>query len=133
MSSFSKLKPKFIKFIGDIPQNMCLCIYHSNFIQSVNALHKYVKNIPDYGSDFFKLFLCENSTKDCWFGNCTNCTGVSKVKIEELCNENPSAINNFVKWFTWEKDKQTNMKFKFFKLYFEFKLMHKNVKSIVKE
>ena len=39
-STFSNLRPKYVLLTSQLPGNVCVCKYHENFINEVNALHK---------------------------------------------------------------------------------------------
>lgn len=66
MTFFYTNRPKHVKLNSDLPHDMCMCIYHSNFIEPVDALHKYVPSLPDYKNGFVQLFLCDESSMDCF-------------------------------------------------------------------
>lgn len=84
---------------------MCLCTYHSNYIEAIVALHKYVPSLPDYDNGFVEQFLCDEPKKDCWFGRCDDCHGISIEKMNELIGDTP--LNSNVSWMVWKKDKKT--------------------------
>lgn len=84
---------------------MCMCTYHSNFIEAVTALHKFGANIPDYGQGFVEHFLCESSSSRCWFGTCNECTGISIEKLSAFVafyGKIPFDLN--VRWMVWKKN-----------------------------
>jgi len=80
---------------------MCLCSYHANFIEAVNALHKKVPSLPSYDDGFVKMFLCRNSTMDCWYGNCENCDGISVNRLTEMIAN--VDLNTNAAWILWKK------------------------------
>ena len=45
---FAALRPKQALLNSKIPQNVCLCKYHENFIRGVDKLHKESDNFPTY-------------------------------------------------------------------------------------
>lgn len=65
MTFFHQNRPPHVKTINDLPLDMCLCSYHENFIQAVDALHKYVPNVLDYKKGFVRQFLCKETSADC--------------------------------------------------------------------
>lgn len=75
---------------------------------AVTAFHKYVPNVPKYEDGFLTYFLCFNTTKECWFGDCENCDGINKAKLERFVNENSSTISTLVKWHVWQKESNVN-------------------------
>lgn len=80
---------------------MCLCTYHSNFIEAVLALHKNVPDLPDYNNGFVRKFLCEVASKDCWFGTCAICSGISVDKLKDMADVTQLGRN--VSWSMWKK------------------------------
>jgi len=48
LSKFSELRPPHVLLNSQIPMNVCGCVYHENFIQAVDALHKVFPSIPPY-------------------------------------------------------------------------------------
>lgn len=78
-----------------------MCIYHANYIEAVDALHKYVPSLPDYNNGFIRKFLCDESSMDCWFLKCENCTGITIEKLKAHFGNIPSNTN--VKWMVWRK------------------------------
>lgn len=81
-----------------------MCMYHSNFIESIVALHKYVPNLPDYNNGFAEQFLCDQAKKACWFGRCNDCNGISIEKLTEMID---TPFNTDVEWLVWKKNKKT--------------------------
>lgn len=78
-----------------------MCTYHSNFIEAVAALHKYVPSYPDYDGGFVRQFLCEVASMDCWFGKCNICSGIPIVKFRNSVDE--AQLNGNVSWMMWKK------------------------------
>lgn len=105
-TTFWRSRPPNMKFINESPLNLCLCIYHSNFIEAADAIHKYIPCLPNYDNGFVQQFLCTESTMDCWFGKCSQCSGVTVKRIAELAG----AVNlrSEAKWMIWQKNKISN-------------------------
>lgn len=101
MSFFYQNRPKHVKLTSEHPHNMCLCSYHGNFIEAVAALHKCVPTLPDYKSGFIQLFLCKESSMDCWFSTCDICTGITIEKLKEQIGNVP--LNTNARWMVWRK------------------------------
>ncbi len=60
LSLFCKLRPSHVLLMSQMPHNVCLCIYHDNFISAVNAISKAVPGFPKYDDEkFFKTFFCD--------------------------------------------------------------------------
>lgn len=110
LSFFTKNRPENVKLIADLPHNVCLCSYHANFIDAVNALHKYVPNVPNYDNGFIQQFLCVGSSMNCWYGQCDNCTGITVPKMLALIGDTPLNLN--VSWTEWRKTGEKNEKAK---------------------
>lgn len=89
-SYYAKKRPEHVKLINELHHNICMCTYHSNFIDAVNALHKFVPDVPEYGNGFMQMFLCKDSSQDCWFGKCAECKGISIDKLREAIGDTPS-------------------------------------------
>lgn len=81
-------------------------MYHANFKEAVSALHKQIPTVPDYEHDFVRKFLCEESKIDCWFGKCSNCSGISVHAIRDLIGA--IRLNSDAKWMVWKKNIKTN-------------------------
>lgn len=103
---FYKQRPEHIELISGLPQNMCLCSYHANFIEAVYSLHKTVPDSPDYDHGFVQLFVCEGSPMDCWYGVCNECTGVTVPKLTDLIGD--TLLDSDVSWMVWRKNTQAN-------------------------
>lgn len=67
-SKFCELRPKHILLSSKMPHNVCLCIYHKNFISVVNILHQYNDKIPVYS--FPKELICKDSSQSFWLNEC---------------------------------------------------------------
>lgn len=102
LSSFQKYRPSYVKPISDLPHDMCLCNYHENFIEAVDALHKYVPKSPKYKDGFVQQYLCEQTSIDCWLMKCKNCTGIHVAKISAFFGDVP--LDTKVKWMVWKKN-----------------------------
>lgn len=90
-----------------MPHNVCLCPYHSNFIDCWASLNKNIKEFPKYGKRASELLVCPNPTRDCWFKKCGKCTStiISKKLRAFLTPEN--GRKNVI-WMQWIKDPTTN-------------------------
>lgn len=79
---------------------MCMCAYHSHFIEAVAAFHKYVPSLPDYNNGFVGKLLCEDTSMDCYFGKCILCHGISSDSLKDFVAETQLDIN--VSWMVWK-------------------------------
>ncbi len=85
---------------------MCVCIYHENFIQICTVLHKNLPQFPSYGTELKRLLTCNDESRDCWFGNCAQCSAKTvENKLRALIKGNDKKRIN---WWQWEKDETTN-------------------------
>lgn len=82
-----------------------MCSYHANFIEAVAALHSVVPSLPSYENGFVRQFLCEESTLDCWFGQCGQCSGISIDKLKEAVAE--TSLSSNASWKVWKKSVET--------------------------
>lgn len=106
---FRKFRPQNVKVLNDMPHNLCMCIYHANYIEAVKSLSKLSPNIPDYANGFVQHFLCENSKDDCWFGKCDQCTGISVEKLAAFVKfYGKLPMNTSTSWYTWIKSQTSN-------------------------
>ena len=92
---------------------MCTCIYHQNVILALDAMHKYVLEIPLYSKSFAEGCLVSSDEK-CWYGNCDHDTCSFDSTYEKPQNSDDPAkwmkweevngriIKNKKKWFSWQ-------------------------------
>ena len=76
---------------------MCTCIYHQNVILALDAMHKYVPEIPLYSKSFAEGCLVSSDEK-CWYGNCDHDTCSFDSTYEKPQNSDDPA-----KWMKWEE------------------------------
>lgn len=106
LAKFCALRPNFVKLCGCMPNNVCVCIYHANFIEACTVLHKSVEGFPSYGPELNPLLVCCEFQKDCWFKTCAEC---SPKKIEaKLLNMIAGSGHKVVKWLQCKHDKVKN-------------------------
>ena len=58
-SKFAELRPNHVLLSSKLPHNVCLCKYHENFINAVNALHKVLPSVPLYTHELPQTCLCD--------------------------------------------------------------------------
>lgn len=86
-----------------MPNNVCVCIYHANFIEACTVLHKHVQEFPAYGTELTQLLVCCEFNRDCWFKTCADC---SPTIVEQKLREIVAGKNNVkVTWLQWKQDK----------------------------
>lgn len=106
LAKFCALRPAHVQLVNLTPKNVCVCIYHENFIQCCTVLHKYLPQFPPYGIELKRLLTCNDETKDCWFKDCAHCgPKIVETKLRALIKGNEKKQ---LKWWQWEKDETTN-------------------------
>ena len=106
-SKFAELRPKHVFLSSKLPHNVCLCKYHENVINAINALHKANPDIPAYSQTFPESLICDPPTEECWLNKCDKCkngTGFSAKYTEELQS------NTSAQWAIWKNDKDKLIK-----------------------
>ena len=73
LTKFGYLRPENVKFSSETPANMCTCTYHQNVILALDAMRKYVPEIPLYSKSFAEDCLVSSDEK-CWYRNCDHDT-----------------------------------------------------------
>ena len=97
LTKFGYLRPKNVKLSSETPANVCTCIYHQNVILALDAMHKYVLEIPLYSKSFAEGCLVSSDEK-CWYGNCDHDTCSFDSTYEKPQNPDDPA-----KWMKWEE------------------------------
>ena len=97
-SKFAELRPKHVLLSSKLPHNVCLCKYHENFINAVNALHKVSPAMPMYTHDP-QTFLCDAVNKECWMNQCEKCKDGKGFTATCPLEETSTAS-----WYTWKAD-----------------------------
>lgn len=101
-SKFADLRPKEVKLSNKLPHNCCLCKYHENFIQGVNAFQKNYKCFPKYSADFCEEFLCLPPSENCWLGQCNKCADNLVTRMQNEVSDAEDS-NEDVTWHVWEE------------------------------
>lgn len=86
-----------------LPHNVCLCKYHENFINAVNALHDASPTFPAYSHDLPEHFLCKGPTRDCWFNECSSCKDGAGFR-ENFTYETAEAT-----WYVWKSAEDSRL------------------------
>lgn len=100
-TKFYELRPKNILPVGDTPANLCLCMYHADFINAVDSIKKVIPEMPAYGEEFYSSFFCEPMSKACWINECPDCNGVF---YDTLRGTTKDQWNVPAKWNQWLKN-----------------------------
>ena len=101
-----------------LPRNVCVCKYHENFINAVNALHKVNSTIPKYNESFTPNIVCDMATNECWFNKCSTCMNGNLFTKKYPLLEDEESLSNYgsesfemsgstddtklVKWYQWQ-------------------------------
>ena len=94
-SKFSELR-----LSSQLPQNVCLCKYHENFIMAINTLNKeFGQIIPKYDHDLPARLVSAEATEDCWFNWCATCRDAKLLKSMFSLEESIA-----ITWYVWGKD-----------------------------
>ena len=64
-SKFATPRPSHVLLNSQMPNKVCLCHYHENFIMLLETLCKVHPHIPSYSSQFVARFVCAQSTEHC--------------------------------------------------------------------
>ena len=64
-SKFAELRPKYVRYSSDLPQNVCTCIYHENVTLILQALHHIDSICPLYSHHLPNKFVCSQPNDDC--------------------------------------------------------------------
>ena len=70
LSKFAELRPEHVLLSSQMPKNVCVCMYHENFILAVETLHSYCPSIPLYKTEFPASCLVDPVDEKCWFSEC---------------------------------------------------------------
>ncbi|KAG8180664.1 hypothetical protein JTE90_020890 [Oedothorax gibbosus] len=93
-SKFFELRPKHILLSSKLPHNVCLCIYHENFINAVNVLHQHNDAVPNYSYAFPEEIICVPASRNCWMNECQDSgAGVTDKNAKKTDSDNASAEN----------------------------------------
>lgn len=99
-SKFFELRPKYILSASETPANLCLCVYHADFMEAVNSISKVIPEMPMYGDGniFYETFFCETMSKQCWLNECENCKGVFNDTVRAIGESHPNVMATWHQW-----------------------------------
>lgn len=100
-TKFYELRPQNVLVVSDTPNNVCVCLKHSNF----NLLCKSLKNVLGFPLSSKKLIedmCCDVFDEDCMNNKCTNCQTDLRDILPILFE-----YNTYIYWNQWEKNKET--------------------------
>lgn len=99
-SMFFNLRPRFVLLMSQTPQNVCCCIYCSNFQFIYDALKPYFCEEIENCNAFLTKMMCGNKEFECAANICENCQNFDE-KLRELLIE--SCEHQPVKYTKWLK------------------------------
>ena len=106
-SKFAEIRPSHVLLTGQTPQNVCGCIYHSNIILLLEALHKKVPNIiPLYSEEFLKMTVCDISEEFCMSDACHTCGGQKRFSQNIVDKVDELRAADELRWYQWKKDEE---------------------------
>jgi hypothetical protein len=100
-SKFAELRPVEVLLSSATPRNVCGCIYHSNIILLLEALHENTE-VPLYTRNgYIELAICNPVTEKCYQNECDNCKDGKKMLTScyDLVPEEDR--NKEINWYTW--------------------------------
>jgi len=100
-SKFAELRPKHVLLNSKVPQNICLCKYHENFISAVDILHKNCPAVPNYSHDLPEKLICTPDSEQCWFNQCDKCKYGNGLR--NICNMEEET-DQLITWYVWKND-----------------------------
>jgi len=100
-SKFAELRPKHVLLNSKVPQNICLCKYHENFISAVDILHKNCPAVPSYSHDLPEKLICTPASEQCWFNQCDKCKYGNGLR--NICNMQEDT-DQLITWYVWKND-----------------------------
>ncbi|CAF2013388.1 unnamed protein product [Rotaria magnacalcarata] len=98
-TSFSLLRPKHVLPMADIPQNVCLCKYHTNIDLLLTALSR-ILNTPNLTSHFREAVVCDSNDEKCMSSKCNQCGNLEKFNDLYQCDDEQGGES--LSYFQWE-------------------------------
>lgn len=103
-AKFYMLRPKWVMI--NPSQEVCLCIYCTNFELCVVALKNVKKDITSdlkiLQEDLFSKIMCNSDNDLCKLGECEECPGVSGISVSSL-NISEDMADDEVQFALWNK------------------------------
>jgi hypothetical protein len=103
---FYQLRPQHVKLLSQLPHNVCVCMYHANFVYLVEAIQKICPAVPN---DLMSLLVCNAASEECITNSCPSCnleTGFQTLVGEwdsELSDEQRHEEVRYEQWMANEK------------------------------
>jgi hypothetical protein len=102
-SKFAELRPSEVLLSSNTPRNVCGCIYHTNVILMLEALHEH-SDVPLYNREkFTDLAICEGKNRECFWNDCEACSGGKKLKSSLNDIVGNELLEKDITWYRWGK------------------------------
>jgi hypothetical protein len=98
-TSFSLLRPKHVLPMCEIPQNVCLCKYHTNIDLLLSSLYP-ILNTPKTTRLFREVLVCNSDNERCMSSQCQICGNLKC--FDDLFECNDDVIGQYLNYFQWE-------------------------------
>ena len=87
-----------------MPCNVFGCIYHTNIALLLEELYRKLhENVPLYGEEFVKSYVCNTTNKKCMTSNCLlRKTKFQTTYLDEIKEKHLRAAGT---WYQWKKGK----------------------------
>ena len=99
-SKFAELRPPYVLYMSQIPANVCVCPYHSNFNLLLAALHEEIPSFPGNHSDLLVQIGCDLTDSECMSVDCLDC----KNALKELVLSVKAAPERQISYKQWGRD-----------------------------
>jgi hypothetical protein len=100
-SSFRYQRPPHVKLLSELPHNVCVCIYHANFMNLVDALKATAPNVPD---NLLASIVCDTASAPCMTNSCSSCSILPRFDTiiaeceNDLCEEEKDKQVRYEQW-----------------------------------
>jgi hypothetical protein len=104
ISKFYAVKSKRVRPLKEMPHNVCVCIYHANFVYLIDSakdnLIGVIPNIHSY-RDLLRETCCDDKNEFCMTSEklCNRCWDV-----EDLCTLTHADDTSLISWKQWKKE-----------------------------
>jgi len=98
-TSFSLLRPKHVLPMCDIPQNVCLCKYHTNMDLLLSILNSTL-DTPKTTRQLRESVVCDSNSHVCMSLLCENCGDLNR--FDDLFKFDDGTYEKTLNYFQWE-------------------------------
>ena len=100
-STFFSLRPQHVLPLADTPHNVCVCKYHCNCINLIEAVSKHIPDFPKTHKELLTVIACNIDNENCMMGICSDCSNVNSA-IQKLTQS--QNLKHSITWQQWESD-----------------------------